>query len=83
MVILKMGIVTFLHNSQTGGNGALADGENRPGQQDLRVFPNGPGKNGRNSTINGNNSTGSVRILKTSFGEGFFFSLRGLSFCFQ
>jgi hypothetical protein len=34
------------HNSQASGNGALADGENRPGQQDLRVFPNGLGKNG-------------------------------------
>jgi hypothetical protein len=39
-----MGIITFPHDSQTGGKGTLADGENRPGQQDLRVFPNGLGK---------------------------------------
>ena len=44
VVILKMGIITFPHDSQAGGHGAIADGENRPGQQDLRVFPNGLGK---------------------------------------
>jgi len=38
VIILGMGIVTFPHDSQAGGYGALADGENRPGQQDLRVF---------------------------------------------
>jgi hypothetical protein len=43
-VFLKMGIITFPHDSQAGGNGALADGENRPGQQGLRIFPNGLGK---------------------------------------
>ncbi len=44
VIILEMGIVTFPHDSQTGGYGALADGKNRPGQQDLRIFPNGLGK---------------------------------------
>jgi hypothetical protein len=39
-----MGIVTFPHDSQAGGNGTLADGENRPAQQGLRIFPNGLGK---------------------------------------
>jgi len=39
-----MGIITFPHDSQAGSNGALADGKNRPGQQDLRIFPNGLGK---------------------------------------
>jgi len=78
-----VGIVDFPHDSQASGNGALADGENRSSQQDLRVFSDGLGKNRLKLHDEWQQPGRQCSHIEDVFGERFFFSLRGLSFLFQ
>ena len=83
VIILVIGIVAFPHDSQTGDYGAIAYGENRPSQQDLRVFPNGLGKKRLKLCDEWQQPDRQCSHIEDVFGERFFFSLRGLSFLFQ
>ena len=38
MIVLKVLVIALAHHAQTSGDGALAEGENRPKEQDLGIF---------------------------------------------
>ena len=82
MIVLKRLLCAQPADAQTGGDGALANGQDRSSQQDLSVFPNGLGKQRRKLYYQGQQLDRQCQPMKTSLAK-VVFSLRGLSFSFK
>jgi hypothetical protein len=83
VVILKALVLAVARHAQASRHSAIADSQMAPISKVLARSQTGLEKRSTNSTISGDNSTGSVGIRKTPFGEEIFRSLRGLPLLFQ